>query len=75
MSINQKKSIFIWIKRFEDEYYAAYKKYSGLLHLNDNNVGEKNIVKASSPEKFVSAVTKAADKLLGNNNKLREYLH
>lgn len=52
-------------RRWEDEYYAAYKKYSGLLHLNDANVSEKNIVKASSPEKFVSAVTKAADKLLG----------
>lgn len=51
--------------RWEDEFYAAYKKYSGLLHLNESNVGEKNIVKASSPEKFVSAITKSADRLLG----------
>lgn len=55
----------VHIFRWEDEYYAAYKKYSGLLHLNDSNMGEKNIVKASSPEKFVSAITKSADKLLG----------
>lgn len=54
------------VLRWEDEYYAAYKKYSGLLHLNEANVGEKNIVKASSPEKFVNAITKSADKLLGN---------
>lgn len=51
--------------RWEDEYYAAYKKYSGLLHLNDTILCEKNIVKSSSPEKFVSAITKSADKLLG----------
>ncbi|XP_055315065.1 uncharacterized protein LOC129575443 [Sitodiplosis mosellana] len=52
------------VEWWEDEYYAAYKKYSGLLHLNESNVGEKNIVKASSPEKFVNAITKSADKLL-----------
>lgn len=51
--------------RWEDEYYAAYKKYSGLMHLNDTNYGEKNILKASSPEKFVLAITRSADKLLG----------
>lgn len=54
------------LNRWEDEYYAAYKKYSGLLHLNETNIGEKNIVKASSPDKFVNAITKSADKLLGN---------
>lgn len=54
--------------RWEDEYYAAYKKYSGLLHLNEKNLGEKNIVKASSPDKFVSAITKSADKLLGKKS-------
>lgn len=57
--------VFNFIFRWEDEYYAAYKAYSGLLHLNEDKHCEKNIVKASSPEKFVSAVTKSADRLLG----------
>lgn len=57
------------IFRWEDEYYAAYKKNSGLLHLNDENDGamEKVIVKASDPEKFVSAITKSAERLLGKS--------
>lgn len=64
---------------WEDEYYAAYKKNSGLLHmdeLNDDNddIGSggrglatpaRVIVKDSDPEKFVGAITKTADKLLG----------
>lgn len=53
------------VEWWEDEYYAAYKKNSGLLHLNETNQLEKVIVKASSPEKFVNAITKSADKLLG----------
>lgn len=35
------------------------------MHLNDKNYVEKNIVKGSSPEKFVFAITRSADKLLG----------
>lgn len=35
------------------------------MHLNDTNYGEKNIVKASSPEKFVFAITRSAEKMLG----------
>lgn len=58
----------IYYFRWEDEYYAAYKKNSGLLHLNEKNMSEKNIVKASSPEKFVNAITKSADKLIGKRN-------
>lgn len=53
------------VEWWEDEYYAAYKKNSGLLHLNETNIIEKIIVKGSSPEKFVTAITKSADKLLG----------
>lgn len=53
------------VEWWEDEYYAAYKKNSGLLHLNETNQIEKVIVKASNPEKFVNAITKSADKLLG----------
>ena len=62
--------------RWEDEYYAAYKKNSGLLHLDEINdedddgnevqsVNTKIIVKSSDPEKFVSSITKSAQKLLG----------
>lgn len=65
--------------RWEDEYYAAYKKNSGLLHMdeiNDENVDDtvssetqkdnaRIIVKKSDPEKFVGCITKSADKLLG----------
>lgn len=55
--------------RWEDEFYAAYKKNSGLLHLNEEvgEVAEKVIVKTSDPEKFVSAITKSAEKLLGTD--------
>lgn len=53
------------VEWWEDEYYAAYKRNSGLLHLNETTQMEKVIVKASSPEKFVGAITKSADKLLG----------
>lgn len=57
------------VEWWEDEYYAAYKKYSGLMHLNDTNYVEKNIVKASSPEKFVFAIVRAAEKMLGISSK------
>lgn len=65
--------IVLW---WEDEYYAAYKKNSGLLHLDeitDEEVDDtiepisantKIIVKASDPEKFVASVSRSADKLL-----------
>lgn len=53
------------VEWWEDEYYAAYKKNSGLLHLNDIVQQEKIIVKSSSPEKFVTIIAKSADKLLG----------
>lgn len=67
--------------RWEDEYYAAYKKNSGLLHLDEITdeeedatekvkVNAKVIVKSSDPEKFVGSITKSADKLLGNNHEI-----
>lgn len=55
--------------RWEDEYYAAYKKNSGLLHLSELDKEEEQIeklvVKSSNPESFVKAITTSADKLLG----------
>lgn len=60
----------------EDEYFAAYRKVSGLLDLSeinddgdDNEVDDKmagcgGIVKSSDPEKFVNLVTKSVDQLL-----------
>ncbi|XP_037940493.1 uncharacterized protein LOC119673299 [Teleopsis dalmanni] len=56
---------------WEDEYYASYRKYSGLLHTEkelDNHDPTSVTVKNSDPEKFVSLVTKSADLLL-------EHLH
>lgn len=61
--------------RWEDEYYAAYKKNSGLLHLDEitddeedttdtSNSNAKIILKSSDPEKFVGSITRSADKLL-----------
>lgn len=66
--------------RWEDEYYAAYKKNSGLLHMDELNddaddvdnsanadgdpLAAKLIVKTSDPEKFVGCIVKSADKLL-----------
>lgn len=69
--------IVLW---WEDEYYAAYKKNSGLLNFSiiDEDGQEKiiegetnsgpTIVKSSDPEKFVGLITKSADSLL-------EHLH
>uniref|UniRef100_A0A182SA60 Uncharacterized protein n=1 Tax=Anopheles maculatus TaxID=74869 RepID=A0A182SA60_9DIPT len=65
--------IVIWL---EDEYYAAYRKNSGLLHLADalqdqqgkepeEAAGCGGIVKSSDPEKFVILVSKSVDNLLG----------
>ncbi|EAA04005.4 AGAP007105-PA [Anopheles gambiae str. PEST] len=64
--------IVIWL---EDEYYAAYRKNSGLLHLADalqdhqtkepeEAAGCGGIVKSSDPEKFVILVSKSVDNLL-----------
>uniref|UniRef100_A0A1B0DML4 Uncharacterized protein n=1 Tax=Phlebotomus papatasi TaxID=29031 RepID=A0A1B0DML4_PHLPP len=64
------------VRWWEDEYYAAYKKNSGLLNLFDikDEIHEESeddlgahcggIVKTSDPEKFVNLLTKCADKLL-----------
>lgn len=60
---------------FEDEYFAAYKKNSGLLQIDQFKEGNENemmenpsaasaIVKNSDPFKFVGLVTKSTDKLL-----------
>lgn len=60
---------------FEDEYFAAYKRNSGLLHIDQFKEGNENemeeqvslanaIVKNSDPAKFVGLVTKSTDKLL-----------
>ncbi|XP_058464098.1 uncharacterized protein LOC131438241 [Malaya genurostris] len=68
--------IVVWL---EDEYYAAYRKNSGLLHLDDvlldhqgktedEAAGCGGIVKSSDPEKFVLLVVKSVDNLL-------EHLH
>lgn len=45
------------------------------MHLNEDidNLNKKVIVKASDPEKFVSAITKSAEKLLGNL--MMKYMH
>ncbi|XP_050091241.1 uncharacterized protein KIAA0825 homolog [Anopheles aquasalis] len=64
--------IVMWL---EDEYYAAYRKNSGLLHLADalqdqqgkepeEAAGCGGIVKSSDPEKFVILVSKSVDNLL-----------
>lgn len=64
---------------FEDEYFAAYKRNSGLLHMDAFREGNENemiespvaanvIVKNSDPLKWVSLITKSMDKLL-------EHLH
>ncbi|XP_053688770.1 uncharacterized protein LOC128737999 [Sabethes cyaneus] len=68
--------IVVWL---EDEYFAAYRKNSGLLHLSDvlqdhygkdtdEAAGCGGIVKSSDPEKFVLLVVKSVDNLL-------EHLH
>lgn len=60
---------------FEDEYFAAYKGNSGLLHIDQFKEGNENemveqaglaavVVKNSDPAKFVGLVTKSTDKLL-----------
>ncbi|TMW44064.1 hypothetical protein DOY81_010852 [Sarcophaga bullata] len=61
------KMILWW----EDEYFASYRKHSGLLHTEEElNEGDFSsvVVKNSDPDKFVSLVTKSADLLL-------EHLH
>ena len=71
--------------RLEDEYYAAYRKNSGLLHLADalqdhqtkepeEAAGCGGIVKSSDPEKFVILVSKSVDNLLGKDHLKREKL-
>ncbi|XP_075163456.1 uncharacterized protein LOC142236091 [Haematobia irritans] len=61
------KMILWW----EDEYFASYRKHSGLLH-TEKELSEGDfssvVVKTSDPDKFVSLVTKSADLLL-------EHLH
>lgn len=63
------------VKWFEDEFFAAYKKNSGLLHIHNFKEGNENemqdeseentmIVKNSDPTKFVNLITKSTDKLL-----------
>ncbi|XP_037890187.1 uncharacterized protein LOC119637868 [Glossina fuscipes] len=60
--------IILW---WEDEYFASYRKHSGLLH-TEKQLAEADIsaviVKNSDPDKFVILVTKSADLLL-------EHLH
>uniref|UniRef100_A0A1A9ZA38 Uncharacterized protein n=1 Tax=Glossina pallidipes TaxID=7398 RepID=A0A1A9ZA38_GLOPL len=60
--------IILW---WEDEYFASYRKHSGLLH-TEKQLAEADIsaviVKSSDPDKFVILVTKSADLLL-------EHLH
>ncbi|EDS44100.1 conserved hypothetical protein [Culex quinquefasciatus] len=67
------------VKWLEDEYFAAYRKNSGLLDLDDvlrDNQGKESddaagcggIVKSSDPEKFVLLVVKSVDNML-------EHLH
>lgn len=58
------KLVYWW----EDEYLAAYKKHSGLLHGEQEGTASSLNVKTSDPDKFVSLVTKCADLLL-------EHLH
>ncbi|KAM7356913.1 uncharacterized protein ACRADG_002479 isoform 1-T1 [Cochliomyia hominivorax] len=57
------KMILWW----EDEYFASYRKHSGLLHtekeLNEGDFSSV-VVKNSDPDKFVNLVTKSADLLL-----------
>lgn len=64
--------VVMWL---EDEYFAAYRKCSGLLHLSDvlqdhqgketdEAAGCGGIVKSSDPEKFVLLVVKSVDNLL-----------
>lgn len=67
------KIAFWW----EDEYYSAYKKNSGLLNFSQIDEDGQEIpgdplenpvaviVKTSDPEKFVTLVTKSGDMLLG----------
>ncbi|XP_055911935.1 uncharacterized protein LOC129945964 [Eupeodes corollae] len=61
--------IVVW---WEEEYYAAYRKHSGLLHTETEPGAEEDaatvVVKDSDPDKFVSLVTKSADLLM-------EHLH
>lgn len=68
---------------FEDEYFAAYKKNSGLLQIDSFNEGNENemtesplaatvIVKNSDPLKWVSLVTKSTDKLLDHLHTLSQ---
>ncbi|XP_059216379.1 uncharacterized protein LOC106093356 isoform X1 [Stomoxys calcitrans] len=61
------KMILWW----EDEYFASYRKHSGLLH-TEKELSEGDfssvVVKTSDPDKFVGIVTKSADLLL-------EHLH
>lgn len=73
------KIAFWW----EDEYYSAYKKNSGLLNFSliDEDGQETTgdplenpvavIVKTSDPEKFVTLVTKSGDLLLGRYTKYK----
>ncbi|XP_055846207.1 uncharacterized protein LOC129912111 [Episyrphus balteatus] len=61
--------IVIW---WEEEFFAAYRKHSGLLHseaeMNADADSSPVVVKNSDPDKFVNLVTKSADLLL-------EHLH
>lgn len=58
---------------WEEEYVAAYRKSSGLFRStveieidDDFGGGCGGIVKASDPNKFVTAVTKSGEQLLSN---------
>lgn len=68
---------------FEDEYYAAYKRNSGLLHIHQFKEGNENemeevapsgaaIVKSSDPTKFVSLITKSTSLLLDHLHTLSQ---
>ncbi|XP_068149227.1 uncharacterized protein [Drosophila tropicalis] len=63
------------IRWWEDEYFASYRKPSGLLHtekeLNEGDFSSVT-VKTSDPDKFVQLVTKSADLLLEHIHRLSQ---
>ncbi|XP_017126773.1 uncharacterized protein LOC108145722 isoform X1 [Drosophila elegans] len=63
------------IRWWEDEYFASYRKPSGLLHTEkEMNEGDFSsvTVKTSDPDKFVQLVTKSADLLLEHVHRLSQ---
>ncbi|EDW76750.1 uncharacterized protein Dwil_GK20182 [Drosophila willistoni] len=63
------------IRWWEDEYFASYRKPSGLLHTEkelDEGDFSSVTVKTSDPDKFVQLVTKSADLLLEHIHRLSQ---